>query len=223
MDVITASNQPKRTRTNLVWPTAYADASLCPDDGFRMRRIENEHPVRDELPLWPTRASDPGATKSIRCAAPPIPVAQPAVGSVTAYTPVNPGGILPASRSTTERRLPRSPARDAPQLAHAQKKAVALLPPPKHQSSASRPRHFLLPRCLKMSICALSEINCSMSLRTTKLTGKPCCFDTSAKTRFKSGEMRMLRLTSCINTSLRQCAHIVTHNAASRQYICGTK
>ena len=79
-------------------------------------------PVRDEIPLWPTRASDPGATQDIVCAAPPVPVAQPAVGSVTAYTPGNPGGILPASRSTTERRLPRSPAREAPQQEHAKKK-----------------------------------------------------------------------------------------------------
>jgi len=78
--------------------------------------------VRDELPLWPTRASNTGATQYIRCAAPLVPVAQPAEGSVTAHNPSNPGGILPASRSTTERRLPRSPAREAPRQEHAQKK-----------------------------------------------------------------------------------------------------
>ena len=118
----TASNQLKRTRTNLVWPTANADASLCPDDGFRTRRIESERPVRDELPLWPTRASNTGATQGTCCAAPPVPVAQPAEGAVTAHNPGSPGGLLPVSRSTTERRLPRSPAREAPHQEHAQKK-----------------------------------------------------------------------------------------------------
>ena len=38
--------------------------------------------------------------------------------------PGSPGGRLSASRSTTERRLPRSPAREAPQTAHAQKKTA---------------------------------------------------------------------------------------------------
>ena len=77
------------------------------------------------------------ATPALRKASVPlppiIPAKLPAGGSVTAHNLGSPGGLLPASRSTTERRLPRSPARDAPRHEHAQKKAVALLPPPKHQ------------------------------------------------------------------------------------------
>lgn len=80
-------------------------------------------PVRAPIPPWPTRASGTGATQGTACAAPPAPVAQPAGGSVIAHTRGNPGGILPVSRGTTERRLPRSPAREAPQQEHAKKKA----------------------------------------------------------------------------------------------------
>ena len=52
-------------------------------------------PVLAPISLWPTRASGTGATQGIDCAAPPVPVAQPAVRPGTTNTPAVPAEYCP--------------------------------------------------------------------------------------------------------------------------------
>nr|DAG05504.1 MAG TPA: hypothetical protein [Inoviridae sp. ct0MH15] len=72
------------------------------------------------------------ATPALRKASvalrPSFPQSDRLGGAVTAHNIGSPGGILPASRSTTERRLPRSPAREAPRQEHAKKNREAQTP-----------------------------------------------------------------------------------------------